>query len=720
MSRSFRDELTKEYEDFFSDAYNGALETKEGEEWYPRLERSEKDHNTNATDWEELRALMVELEEFSETVSRDGNGVYVSLAWSVVQNLTADIYYKNPDPWITPRGQSHPDLPRVLRDVARVIHTQASTEEIFRDALVAEGFAGFAGHWASFLQYDRDVPVPLVDDAGFPVLSPDGEVEFEIDESGNEVTEPEAYHQGIVGEFVSPWDLRFDPDGRRWDLLDHKYVIRKYWKSLKDFAEDDDYDKTGIRMLKAYVRGHQKGSTGVTADDDPDDGGSLLSGVVEFDDKDPAYVMVECNEVWDRTKRRILHIPTGAKFHIKLADWPEDFAEANHGQGEFPLTLIALNKAPEDKRKKKGFWPIPTLRLIRSQLLAIQRLEYLYLESATTAIRKYLAIKGLLGDDEIAKIQDDSNRDVISVDVALLSKVLGAGAVGLDPLQVDLRRMIVPLMNPEDGAEMQRIEAAIGHQMQMIWQILGQGPGDRGGLADAGSATEALNLAARLEKRIDAKVEQMGKIYDRVTEKFFLLLKGRQTLPVAYARATGPYAEEMWGEFHADEIRDMDLVFKHRTGAQRPRTRVQDFQERSQIFAAASPLSPFAGDTELLRELFLWSIEPLEASDGFVERVRKRVDAREIAKQVAQMEVAIAEGQMDPTDPQVANQLHELQASLVNATLTDEDIARMVSDKQATQDASAQKPKSAGALAYQSALPGEGNAAAGRAGTGVN
>lgn len=111
-------------------------------------------------------------------------------------------------------------------------------------------------------------------------------------------------------------------------------------------------------------------------------------------------------------------------------------------------------------------------------------------------------------------------------------------------------------------------------------------------------------------------------------------------------------------------------------------------------------------------QLFLWSIEPLPVSDQVIDIVEKRMTARMIAKEIVSMQNAIDSGEANAADPVLANKRNELTAALANATLTDSDIAELFGSQ--GQGASLQKPKSAGQIAYNSASPGDGNAAAGR------
>jgi len=681
------------------DVWMDDLVTEAGMKWNPRLLSSEQYHRINSKDWDDLRNLYAELGKYEAS-----DGTRVAIGWSIIQNLVSDVYHKNPDPWIVPKTPlADKTLARILRNVTRTIHKETDTEGIVRDALSTESWAGFAGDWRSFGQDDHEEDNPLEID-GVPQRDPGtGKQLF----SDKPLIVPD--RQWIEGEYTSPWDIRFDSDGRRWDLLDHKFLIRRYRRTLKEFIDDPAISKRAKRMLKAWVNGHRSSYT-----NEMESGGLDTKDYAELD---PAYITVECAEIWDRVEKEIIHVPADgedyAEFDIMVEDWPPDFAAANGGRGEFPFTFIAFNKAPEDKQGKRGFYPIPTLRLIRQQLENINRLELLFLETATLAIRKYVSMAGILDQKAIAKLSSDVNREVLTIDPSTLKELLGQT---YDMSQFDIRNFIHLLPQEERGEAIRNLEA-IEHQIDLIHQIIGQGPADRGGLAESGSATEALNLAARLEKRIDARVQQAGNHYDSITAKCFLLLKGRQILPFRYQIPAGKFNPSVWREFHASDIDGIDLAYEHRTGAQRPRTRAQEFQERQQ--AVTTILPAIQSDLGLVRELFIWSIEPLDVSDEITEIMKQSNSAKELAKQLAAITAGLEQGMLDPTDPQVANRKTELTSKLIRTILTDEDAAEMFGGGGGGGDVgSLPKGQSQGQVAFNQALPGEGSAAAGRANTG--
>jgi hypothetical protein len=103
---------------------------------------------------------------------------------------------------------------------------------------------------------------------------------------------------------------------------------------------------------------------------------------------------VEMMEIWDRVTKTAIHIPVGADFELGSKQWERAWRYAN----AFPATFVAFNWEPGDKDRKRGFYPIPLLRLIRDQLENINDLEALYMEAATSDVIKYLTVKGLLDD----------------------------------------------------------------------------------------------------------------------------------------------------------------------------------------------------------------------------------------------------------------------------------------------------------------------------------
>lgn len=631
------------------------MKTEIGTRWRGRLDASEQYHVHNAREWTELRDLLIARYELSNRW-----GANVAMGWSVIQNLIGSTYYKNPDPRIQPKtAKVSKDVSRMLESVFRGIHSRQNTEDIMKDALLYESFAGFGGHWTSFEQEDPE-----------PEILPTGQYEpnpetGEPEETFETVQGPPV-RQEVLGQFVEPFDLRFDPEGRQWDLSDHKYIVRRYYRTLQEYLDDPDYENKD--MLEEWVRANGKRFH-------PAPDSLTWSEKANHTERDPRYLLVPCWEIWSKAEYRVYHVPVGALFHIGDYEWPDEWKAARR----YPLVFVALNKVPGDKQKKEGFYPKPSLAFIRTHLENLNRLEALFLDTATLSIRKYLYIKGLIGESEVARIADsDIHRDMIPIDLKNLAEAFNAQGITFNWAEFDLRRLVT-LMPQEDRSEATRHMEAIAHELNLIYQIIGQGPADRGGLAEANSATEALNLAARLEQRIDERIQKVGKFYNQITENFWTTLRRRQTLPIVYQLLVDSAdTEAVWGEFSAIELEDMDLVFDHVTGSSRSRNRAQELMERREVLQLALPVLQALGKAREIFGLLKWAIEPanLRFPDGLFD------DAlTDLAKQAAVLVSGVESGRVSPE--QAASATSEILGHIVSAVLTPADmqeVAQMVDE----------------------------------------
>jgi hypothetical protein len=159
------------------------------------------------------------------------------MAYSIITAAASDTYFNNPESWIQAKsGDPDGDISRAFRDIANTAHRDADTEGIMRKCLVCDGFAGFGVHWAYFEQVEDAPPVA----ASPPQLgAPNSELgtPTPTDAAQPPPQPPNVVAQKVCGDFCEPWDFRVDPDGRDWKLTDHKYIIRKYRKTIAQLLE---------------------------------------------------------------------------------------------------------------------------------------------------------------------------------------------------------------------------------------------------------------------------------------------------------------------------------------------------------------------------------------------------------------------------------------------------------------------------------------------------
>jgi hypothetical protein len=662
--------------------WRGELPDELGRVWNGRYQSSNAYHKDHSWDWEENRALLV---NFRNMVSK--YGTYVAMGYAVMANLVSDLYFRNPDPWIQDK-RGNKDLSRILTAVFKAVHRDVNTERKMKEALFDTGWAGFGAIWISFDQEDHEEYVPMIDDeTGEPLLDengkvpelegPDGEklILAQHDENGQPMTKLAVDNQRIIEKRISPWRLRFDPHGTDWDLEDHRYLFVRFTKSLGDCISDRRFTKLGKQKLITWYSQRNANS--------PQNLQKISYAIMsDHSETDPHHLDVDLIEIWDRVTRTKIWMPEGAEFVLGTAPWDPCFAKANR----FPVRIVAFNREPETEDGLAGFYPVPTVRLIKPQLYTINRLDSLFVEGNTHVVNKYITPEGLFSPTELTKLYTDKNRELITYDPKALSKLFAGTAVS--PEMVKSLFILVP---QQDAKELKHLEG-IKHQFDVIAQIIGQSTGDRGGLAQASSATEALGLQQRLQQRLSEMRDAAGQHYNAITELMFLVLKSSQVLPIRYQMTT-TFNEDVWAEFTADQWEELDLHFDYAVGSGAPRTREQEIALRQQVFQVAVPAAQALGDSRLLRWLTQMMVEPLDVRNA--EQMFSD-EASKLAQQLLLINKQIADHPELAADPRVAAQKQEIETALIEAVISTADLQQVAAAAAQGGGASVTQPEQTG------------------------
>jgi hypothetical protein len=605
------------------------LSTIEGQRWRRRMDESQAYYNeySGRFGWAENQILLSDFRALEEKY-----GTYVALPNAIAQNFVADTYFRNPDPLIQDKGGNR-DLSKILSDVLRSIHQEVDSERKMKDALTDQWWAGFGCVWASFRQESYEAPV--VDDFGQP--------------AGSETVPTK---QQVLLKQLSPYQIRFDPKGRDWDLSDHRYVAVEYIRSLAASMRDPRLSEEDKRRVMASFSSGNIETTYETA-----------TSNISTGEDDPEFIQLKFWQIWDRTTKKVYDLPMGAQFTLSPQDWPEEFAEAD----VFPLRYMPANREAQDQGGKRGFIGIPYLTLIRPHIYAIQKLEALFLAANQHVINKYLMPKGALDEAAKNKLADGTKQFAV---VEWDSDALNAFPAEMrDKFRSD---EILQLVKQGDLKELHHLEG-IRHEMDLIAQIVGQASGDRGGLSKAKTATESMGMQRGLERRRSNAIHVNGKHYNAVTKLFFLILKQRQTLPIRYQMTTN-YNEQVWAEFNADALKDLDLHFDYATGSSEPRTREEEFALRERMAAQLLPVLQANGDVRGMRMIARDLTEVLNIKESEKYFNDELVDAM---KELVALQNALGKGLVDPGNPQVAARQMELIAIAAQATLTERDLAEV-------------------------------------------
>ena len=666
-------------------------ETDLGKAWSRRLKASEAYFKANSKDWKALERLYEDMYAL-----RAKHGAAVAIGWAVVNNLVVDSYTRNPEPEITSLDQlARPELDRQLRDLFRAIHADTDLAGVMKRSMTLSHVHGYAGVWSYHEQFDRYDPVPM--DPNVPDAEPQ--------------TLATAVKQRFCHEDVPAIDLRHDPYGSRWDLSDHQWVARIYTKPLQWFIDEfmskgerSGFTADGVRRLTGWASGRRNKRR-------PSDSRWTYADQSQYTEDDPAYMPVSVFEIWTRADFQVIHVPVDADFEIGQYPWPEEWRNANFGRGEFPLTIVAFNKALPTETSP-GFYPIPTLRQIRQPLENINKITARYLESTSISIKKYIALKGLLTDKERSQFQSETAREIIEVDISKLRKVFPDLASSFGAFDIS---KILTQIEQEDSSDAQRWLGAIANELAMIAEVIGQGSAARGGVSPAESATATLTIAEKLQARTSEVGEQAAMIVDRIDAKTYLMFP-RQTLPIPYRMATAR-GDQVWSQFPAETLDGVQLVFSHRNGSTRTKNKEQMKADLQQLATITLPvLSDLGMKREVKTVMRAWmQTLDLDVADGLFED-----EIPQLVQQVMDIlnRVSRPDGGLDTTDENLGIAFVQAVGQLCSALASPADVQQVADGQLSNMSAApAENAKSRGSLpGHGSGQSAYGAAAAGRIG----
>lgn len=669
--------------------------TKEGKLWKRRHARAVTRRQRALSDMADLWRLYTTVYE-----QRQRWGVSIPLARTLVDSLVADTYIQNPEPYIELRNPgADPDAPPKVRDLLKTIHENADTEKIMKRGTTVCAYGGIAGHWADFEQEHEYQKIPVLDDYGAPLNDSNGEPMFERDGRGikNKIV---AKSQRCTGKLLMPTEFLVDPDENEWELKVAKWIAVESSKTIEQFEEMVDptdgsriVSEANIAKLRAWLA-TQPVRRRATSD------GLLGYG---SDEKDEQYRPIYYWATWSRVEKMIYLQPTGADFHIAKFEWPEAWADSN----EYPLTIIAYRWQPPDENGNGGFYGCPDLRLPRSPLENLPRLEATYLDSATNTIKKFLSVSGLLGEPEKKAIQSDVNREWIELDLKEFSKKY-MGGQSIDINAFDLKRFIMSLGEKDRAEALQQLEA-LEHEMSLAFTLMGIGPSDRAGLVKSDSATESLGIQQRLATHAEQRVEEGAKIADRITKKFIIVLKACATLPISYQRGIG-IDQSTWDSFIPEDLWDLDIVVKHHIGSSLPPDRATIKAERRELFGLVAPVLQALGAMQQVFEWLSWLTEPYDSQ--FAARML-RPELNDLASQMTLMMDQFRDGALQASDQKAIGKLVGLLGTFLGKYLSPAQLQKVAQEAVAAAGSQAQGPAERG-TGSMPAAPSPGGMAAAR------
>lgn len=643
------------------------LYTIEGQRWKNRMEASDAYFRDYSKNWKQNQELY---SGFEAMVRR--YGTYVALGFSSIQNWINDTYFRNPDPLVQDKG-GNKDLGQMLSHLFKSVLKEADSESKVKQGLLDVAWAGFSCPWVSFQQN------AYLDETLF---------DFSIGKQGALVPTK----QQVRITHISPYRIRFDPTGREWDLSDHGWIAILYEQTLAQVMRDPTVSEEDRRRIMAY---YGSGGPGAVYDATQ----VRYSEYSSFREQDPEFIKLAFWHIWSRPDHMTYRMPVNAQFFLTPQPWPAEFAE----EDIFPCVYIAKNRDVEDESRLKGFIGIPDMTLIEPHIKNINKLEALLMAACQHVINKYVTIKGALDTTAQQKLADGTKQfSVIELDKDALNQF---------PTQMQEKLSLKDVLSLVPQAELKELWhlKAIANEMSMIQQVMGQGPGDRGGVSEANSATESLGMQQGLGRRMANAQHENGRVFCALMKLVFITLKARQTLPLRYQMTTA-FSQQVWQEFNADSLRNLDLHFEYAVGSTEFRTREQEFALRERMATVLMPVLQAQQNNRLMLKLAQDLIEPLNilGSEQFFDD-----QAAFIAQKLLAILRGLGKGTTLADDPKAAMQIPELVAQLAQAILTPQQLAEV---EAAVNQAQPPQPEGQGSLPAPP-TPGQADAATAAAGS---
>jgi hypothetical protein len=692
------------------------LETPDGRRWKRRLDASQRYFEGYSAHWNKDRNLLVNFREMIESF-----GTYVAIAYPIICNYINDIYFRNPDPFIQDKDGNRV-LSRILTDVIGSILTECDSETEMKHALLDQAWASFGVIAGSLLQKPHNAGELVMEEAIEPTPDGDepepsavpqqpmmrpatmlrhngqfdpmtGDAIMERVPSGERV---EPTEQSVILRRISPWKIRFDPLGRRWDMTDHAWWGYQSSEYLADLLRDPRLSFEDKCFLMMFY-GTQASAFTV-------DGESDSATATGYRETDPEFIRVKLITVWNRRDHMIYRMPIGASRTFTPQRWDPEWERAD----KFPIRYMPINKVPEDQKDTEGFIGLSWMRQIAPHIENINKLQGLIVNALGKVVDVYATWKGSIPSFTIDKISSAGREfQVVQFDPEPYQKY---SAQGDAPLKIEEVMHLLPVGDTKDMQHMAKID----HEFGMIAQIFGQGPADRGGVTKSETATESLGVQQGLSRRLASGRNDAGKHYVGLAEMAFLIIQARRTLPIKYQMTSTMFDTKVWATFTDPQttLKDLDLHFQYAVGSTEPQTREQQFALRERAATILMPIFQANQDNRNSMALARMLIEPLNliGIDSFFNDA-----ASEIVMQIEMIILGLGKGRILADNEQASAQVMELLSKLFKEMLTPSQEAQ-VAAAVAGVDAPEQGQQNVGSIAAAPS-PGEASAEAGAAGS---
>ncbi len=473
-------------------------------EWASRLRRMLEYQRENAADWQSNARLMLgdttgtEAEGIPKGVGHRSKGL--AYAWGLVRSLVSEIYAQNPQVLVEPLNQELRQHGRIITRIMQSDMERMRVERVMNRAI-------------------RDC-FPF--GYGAVIEAVDNYVSVHVDDDGEEQPVLDGQHFHL--RRIHPNDLLFDPNGREYDLSDHRFIGIRFYPTIAWLRQEADRQKKkGVawRLPENLDEAPESVPETKIGQNNMEKTQSTL-GFGTMQESDPEYRQVSVIELHDKVRKKIVYVLEFNQFEMASVPWPAQFCM--EGRELYPVTLIYLNEPTE------GFYPIPELRPIRPQLLELANLARMMREDAAQKFRKIATMAEFIDPAQKGEIADMTKaNNLLAFDRRAIEEFFGEENVSRD---FDVRKLVGVLddvyVNRDHPARYAMVE-------QEIQNILGYGPASRGGIPRVRSAREAMLIADANESRLQEKIGLVEDAFRQICEKHLMFLQQKQEM-TRYAR----------------------------------------------------------------------------------------------------------------------------------------------------------------------------------------
>lgn len=520
--------------------------------WTRRLKRMKEYLEENSKTWRRNEKLLFGDAPVNSVpgldASRSGGMNELSYAWGLVNSLKSMIYIQNPDPFITSQAKDREEAAKRLTQIVA---------------------------WDMYLMNVQDHVNSLFDDvfvAGYGCMWNAAESEVYDHEDATGETVPEVASQQFCGRRVDYNDILVDPQGKLLDLSDHRYIACAFYPTIASLKEDPTFTD-----LPENIEEFPESSESIRKKQGPGPVPKTMPGQSKYkaSESDPEYKTICVWEIWDKASKTIYYV-TDNQYHL-IGQMPWKPWLQIGSRVLFPATFLWFHQTTT------GFYPKPVIDMIAPQLLELNQIEAMLREDSLTKWRKYAILDELVGDDWTSKITDTgAANQILKVPSDKLEAIVGQQNMP----NVDLRRLIVPLENPEPPKDLPMRKALVEADIQ---QIIGYGPGDRGGIPKVRSAREAVMMYERQNQKTSAYSMRVEKFFGEFIAKHVLTLQQLQSIN-RYVRVAGqkPGLAEVF-EYTPEDIYG-DFIYEVIPGSTGPKTTESKRAAVMQEFQVLAPI----------------------------------------------------------------------------------------------------------------------------------